>query len=272
MNAILAVICFVIVFQGPGKERRASVVSVVDSGSPSFTWGIPPGAVIGQIGEVENPTFKDLTVAVISHYNSELKVVFHRPGDKEKTTITMIPRKDSNDDRPLMGISPSFVPVLEEKRFVGSDLETPTMPNSAASRANPPFAFGDEIIATTDPADPDGKPLPLRKDPRKAEGDQYDYFDLTRQDAAATAGRNMVFVVKRESQGEPINITVTLRIPQYHRRGDGDGGNHGHPQGFTSRMSPVLREAPPGRRWQDDAERAITSNGSKCRSRTRTRR
>src|SRR5207302_1126565 len=66
MNVILAIVCFVVVFQGPGKDRKAAIVSIVDSGAPSFRHGLPSGAVITRIGDVDHPYFEDLMAVVMA--------------------------------------------------------------------------------------------------------------------------------------------------------------------------------------------------------------
>src|SRR5262249_32806478 len=71
MTAILAVICFIIVFSGPGKNRQAAVVAAVDTGAPAFVHGIRTGEVVLQIGDVKNPYFEDLMVRVMSTDHGE---------------------------------------------------------------------------------------------------------------------------------------------------------------------------------------------------------
>src|ERR1700730_10369179 len=40
MDVILAIVCFVIVFRGPGKDRMAGGIGAVDSGAPAFKYGL----------------------------------------------------------------------------------------------------------------------------------------------------------------------------------------------------------------------------------------
>src|ERR1019366_9290124 len=40
MNALLAVCCFIAIYEGPGKEHSAAVVNVVDPSAPAFKYGL----------------------------------------------------------------------------------------------------------------------------------------------------------------------------------------------------------------------------------------
>src|SRR5204863_9967675 len=55
MNAILAFICFIIVFRGPGKDRGVAVVGSVDPGLPAYAEGPGTGDVIYHSGDVKDP-------------------------------------------------------------------------------------------------------------------------------------------------------------------------------------------------------------------------
>jgi regulator of sigma E protease len=228
MNGILAIIIFVIVFQGPGKQQPAAVVAAVDSGAQGFEKGIPPGAVIDEIGQVTNPTFKDLMIQVIWYDNAELPLKYHRPGDKEPTSITLFPKRGGTGDRPLIGVAPASVSLLEDKRFISPDWDNPTLPNSAAARAKIPFVYGDKIIATTDPAkvaagldptDPNSiSDLPL--DPRNPQGGQRDFFELSRR-LQLLAGQPMIFRVQREAEDKTETVDITVE-PEFHNTLGGD--------------------------------------------------
>src|SRR5205807_1802643 len=60
MNVILAVICFIAVYQGPGKDRAAAVIGSVDTDSPAFRLGIRTGTDVVRIDDIKNPTFEEL--------------------------------------------------------------------------------------------------------------------------------------------------------------------------------------------------------------------
>src|SRR5207253_196849 len=84
MNVILAVVCFVVVFRGPGKDRIAGVIGAVETGAPAFKYGLRSGAEILQIGEVRNPFFENLMVRVMAAMPGEkLEFIAKRPGDDQ---------------------------------------------------------------------------------------------------------------------------------------------------------------------------------------------
>jgi regulator of sigma E protease len=204
MNVILAVICFVIVFQGPGKDRKAAIVSAVDSRSPAFVKGIPTGAVITQIGDVENPYFEDLMGVVMATQSGQLLPVTYQIEGKSPVTIEIEPRVDNG--RPMLGIAPAQRLQFEEKRYLGKTFEHPVLVRSAASQAKPAFDFKDRIVATTDPeqkSDYDAhKVKELRPDPRNPSSGLCDYFEFRER--------------MRRLAGKEVTIRV-LRGPGYHQ-------------------------------------------------------
>jgi len=209
MNVILAIVTFVIVFQGPGKDRQAAVVSAVDSGSPAFRSGIRTGAEIVQIGETVHPYFENLmTVTMATVAGQELPVVFQRPEDKEPTSVEIEPMLSKGEDsRPMIGLSPSSRAILKLRRDVPSSMTHPVAPKSAASAATPAFEFGDQIVATTDPEHPNQiKELPVDK--RKPNSDQRDFFELS-QRMQSLAGKEMVIRVARGGK-EKRHVDITV--------------------------------------------------------------
>src|SRR5262245_1440624 len=131
MNVILAVICFVVVFRGPGKDRPAGVVGEVDMGSPAWRVGVRSGVIIDRIGNVEHPFFNDLQVQVMSSvHGQELKLVYHLPGKKE-VAVTVEPRRDKDDNRPVIGVAPPRQTKLEAKRYF-KNRDHPVLYRSAA--------------------------------------------------------------------------------------------------------------------------------------------
>src|SRR5262249_55609599 len=108
MNVILAIIVFIVVFQGPGKDRLAGVVGTVDTAMPAFREGIPTAAKILQIGDTKNPYFDDLVTTVMASGNKEeLPFILEQPNGKIET-LAIEPRLDKsrNDSKPMIGISP----------------------------------------------------------------------------------------------------------------------------------------------------------------------
>src|SRR5262249_53224722 len=79
---------------------------------------------------------------------------------------------------PLIGIAPSHIPVLWG---VPRASDPPYSPESPAAKAKLPLRNGDQIIATTDPANPNGPLSPLPLDPRMNDGEQRDFFALIKR-------------------------------------------------------------------------------------------
>src|SRR5262249_22605414 len=92
MNVILAIVCFVYVFQGPGKERDAAIVSMVDAGAPAYKEGVKNGDLFVQIGNKKDPYFDDLQATVMSTSANELVDFYiQRPGVSEITHLQIEP-------------------------------------------------------------------------------------------------------------------------------------------------------------------------------------
>jgi regulator of sigma E protease len=214
MNAILAVICFVIVFRGPGKDRAAGVIGRLDTNMVAFQAGVPPGAVIRQIGDIRDPNFEDLMRYVIATTDGEKVLLRYQvPGQAEKE-VEIEPRLGPGDlRRPMLGIGPAKRLVLLPERYARRQLDGPVFPKTAAAAATPPLAFGDVIVATTDPDNPSAmKDLP--PDPRKPGSDQRDYFEFARR-LRLLAGQKLTIRVQRgpEDARETLDITIP---PAYH--------------------------------------------------------
>jgi regulator of sigma E protease len=213
MNVILAVVCFVVVFQGPGKDRKPAIVDIVEAGSPAATKGLQTGAVITKIGDVEHPYFEDLMAVVMATRSGQRLPVTYQIGTNTPVTIEIEPRLSKVNTRPMIGIAPPPRLQFEEKRFFG-DLPHPTAPHSAASRAQPPFGFGDVIVATTDP-DQQGAYDPARMrdlppDPRKPGSSQRDYFEFSRR-MQLLAGKEVTIRVLRGPEGK--QEAVDIKVP-----------------------------------------------------------
>jgi regulator of sigma E protease len=205
MNVILAVICFIVVFQGPGKDRKAGVVGATDPGSPAWTEAIPAETQLREIGGIENPYFEDLKIVVMGTGSGErLKIAYRDPRTGKPAVVEVEPRKLPTDPTPVLGIMPAFSTQLELQRFAGRGLSRPVMFQSAAAQASPPLAFGDRIVGTTDPERPsETAPLPadrrLRdpadKSPRKP-GEPADFAEFARR-MRLLAGQGVKLQVER---------------------------------------------------------------------------
>jgi regulator of sigma E protease len=213
MNVILAVICFIVVFRGPGKDRRAPVVESTEAGSPAFVTGVRTSDQILRIGDVKNPSFEGVTYEVLATVaGEELRMDLKRPQDPQARTIEIEPRvsRDSKrPQRPMLGIAPALCLTLESRRAVPRTMDRPVFLEGAAKDADPPFEFGDRIIATTDPDNPaQVKDLPL--DPRKPNSDQRDYFEFERR-LTRLASRSVVMRVERTGpDGKKSNVDISV--------------------------------------------------------------
>lgn len=213
MNVILAVICFIVVFRGPGKDRPAAVIDGIESGSPAFVNGLRTGALIVRIGDYENPNFENLMTTVMgTTHGQHILIEYKRPGDRDITKLEIEPQLSKENTRPMIGVSPSSRPAFPQARALPRSYKNPVYRGSAASNAEPAFEYGDRIVATTDPDNPNSlKDLPL--DPRKPNSDQRDYFEFARR-MKLLAGQPVKIQVERGKGKKSVEISVP---PAFHR-------------------------------------------------------
>lgn len=214
MNVILAIICFIGVYEGPGKDRPAAVIGGVDTDAPAFRYGIRSGDEVLQIGATKNPTFEELMLRVMSSQGEE-RIPFdikHPNGDVVHLDIE--PRKRAKDTRPMIGVIPAEKLQLRERRLVDNTYQVPAAPDSSAAMATPGFKFGDQIVAMTDPDAPgqlddfDPKRISeLPNDPRAPSLGQKDYFAFAHR-LQKLADKTIVIRVQREGEAQPVDITV----------------------------------------------------------------
>ncbi len=160
MNVILGGICFIIVYRFHGVPRPPAVVWRVDSGSPAWQAGVKTGAAITQLGEVKNPTFDDLRLAVaLSGHNTTIPFVFQNRNGGPKLEVALEPRRDKNDMVPMIGVAPPPRAVLaplpqKDTNKVKPNLLwiTPFTKNSPASMARVlPLEKGSIIMGISNP-------------------------------------------------------------------------------------------------------------------------
>lgn len=218
MNVILAVVCFVVVFRGPGKDRIAGVIGAVDTGTPAFTNGLRSGAEILQIGDVKSPYFENLMVRVMAAMRGEkLDFISKRPDDSVAQDLKIQPRKDNDkgDKKFVIGIAHADSTQLLIKRYAPTELKNPAALGSAAAKA--PFEFGDRIVGTTDPDDP-SKVKELRDDPRFPGHGRRDFFELAKR-LQRLAGKPIVVRVERGTDKKAHTVDVTLPPTFHHNLG-----------------------------------------------------
>jgi regulator of sigma E protease len=259
MNVLLAFVCFIIVFKGPGKKQPAGVVGMTTVGSPAWEKGVPSGAWIKRIGSVEDPYFTQLMPVVMnSAPGEELDFVYVLPPDRKEVDIKLVARKTKNDTRPLIGISAPPCLVLEKERHLRGHSH-PVITHSAAADATPPFEFEDTIIgiARAEDLKQNGgtwkKEWYLPIDPRNQEKEQPDFFVFSRK-LEEWKGEEIAVRVRRK-EGEGFK-EVTIRVPPaYH-----------YTFGLRMQMGEItaIRPGSPAENAEDqDKNRASRENGVK---------
>ncbi|MBL8799223.1 MAG: site-2 protease family protein [Planctomycetia bacterium] len=221
MNVILGAVCFIFVYMAHGERQLVGAIGAVESGSPAWVKGAKSSDVIYRIGKYENPSFNDLKAAVPLAGAGPLPFAFGPPGGKDIVQTTIEPRRSKDDSYPVIGIAPSS----SLKLFAGDpnlERKGPYYYNSAASRAEPPFAFGDEVIAMTDPAHP-SQVTELPKNPYNPQSTGRDYFEFRRR-LQQLAGQEVKVVVQRKADPNapktdepPVMKSQEITLPpQFH--------------------------------------------------------
>jgi regulator of sigma E protease len=215
MNLILAFLCFVIVFRTHGDEQIPSLIGGIETGGPLWKKPVRTGEEIYWIGNAgPKPSFKDdLTPAVMnSREGVPLRFVYGPPSSPEAEWVhtEIEPTRTEGSLRPTIGlVAPSRPQLWTEEACEEQGHSLPVKYFSAAAKAQPAFAAGDEIIAASDPAQ-DGRVTELPPDP--ANPKHRDYFTLYDR-MCRLAGQPMTFQVKRQTSGELVTIQVP---PAYH--------------------------------------------------------
>ncbi|MCS6850317.1 MAG: site-2 protease family protein [Gemmataceae bacterium] len=215
MNVILGFVCFILVYMTAGVKRPTAIVGQVVAGTPAWKEGLQSGHQIYRIGNIEDPYFDDLQVAVVlSGRDAKLPLVYGWPGRQPIETV-IEPRRDEDDDKPVIGVRPAESLTLAEKRQL-RERKAPVSIGSAAAAAQPPFTFGDRIIATTDPARP-GEVTPLPPDPRRPGSDARDFFEFQKRMRLLAGQPVVIRVLRTPSEGGPPT-EVDIRVPpEFHR-------------------------------------------------------
>jgi regulator of sigma E protease len=213
MNALLACVCFVVAYLH-GIEQPPAEVDQIEAGSPAWKKGLRPGDVITKIGGISNPNWSDLLFEVmLSKKDQYLDFTikrFEQSGQPKVFSEKIEPRRDKDDLRPVIGIAPPNELTLLEKRY-SKYRSSPVFANSPAAQADPPFAFGDVIIGTTDPDHPE-RVTELREDPRNPGSGRRDYFEFGSR-MHRLAGKDVVIQVRRHGSQEEAKIRVP---PAFH--------------------------------------------------------
>jgi membrane-associated protease RseP (regulator of RpoE activity) len=189
MNIITGCIFFVAAYES-GVERRAAVIGAVEVNSPAWKKGLRLGDVMEQIGHVFRPFFEDLQYEVmLSDKGEQLVVVTWQPGEKSRET-TIVPRRDSNDSRPVIGIIPVNQLKLLPREFKRVRPTPVRLVSAAAYARQMELKEGDQILASTGPGN-SGMMLPL---PAATNGVASDFIEFSNR--------------LEKLKGEPVTVQV----------------------------------------------------------------
>lgn len=188
-----------------GEEHPVAVVSRVAPGSPAWSIGMRSGDVISRIGDARDPNFTDLQFEVMTS-TGRLPITFGAPGSAV-TETAIDPVYDPIAGKQLLGVLPPLALTLPPSE--DGVLHPPVALNSAAARAKPSFAFGDRIVATTDPDQP-AVVAPLPANDHNPGSPNRDYFAFWER-LHRLRGEPMTIQVERD--GRPVDILVP---PAFH--------------------------------------------------------
>jgi membrane-associated protease RseP (regulator of RpoE activity) len=219
MNVILGCFLFIVVYYYHGVMERPAIVGRVDAGGALWHKGIPSGALITNLDGIQDPTFKNLQRKVIlSAKGEELPFTFQAFGPNgepkgEPRTVGLLPRKEANDQNPVVGVAPPSqlrLPPRPEK-----DLGLlPVLKDSPAAAARPIPVEQDEIlVAATDPDNPDA----VTEIPHDPKTGTFDYKELSRRVLALRGKKMVVRVVRKgaDAKAKPVERDVPPEGFQY---------------------------------------------------------
>jgi len=211
MNVVLGCILFIVVYYYHGILEPPAVVGRVDAAGAMWSKGIPTGALVTNIDGIPDPTFKTLQRKVILSANGEeIPFTFQMFDDNgeltEERTVELLPRKESNDPNPVVGVSPVQQLRLPPKpeKYLGL---LPVVTDSPAVAARPiPVNQNEIVVAATDPANPESI-KEIEHDPKAG---TFDYQDLSRRVLALRDKKMVVRVLAKgeENKAKPVEREV----------------------------------------------------------------
>jgi regulator of sigma E protease len=156
MNVISGAALLAFVYAYHGVERPPAEVGQVDPGSPAWVSGLRPGDVITRIGDDPHPDYESLLFTVmVSRPDEKISFVTQAPGGAAPRTVDLVPRKDENDPKPVIGVLPADKLELTPPKYKKL-VPFVVRPGSPAAAARPlGLRPGDVVLATTDPDHPD---------------------------------------------------------------------------------------------------------------------
>lgn len=206
MNAILAVLCFIFVYQGPGKTQPSAAIYEVDSGKPVAIEGLRTGSLVVNIDGIQNPHFNDLRQVVIFSMKGQPIPLTYQLNGQEPVTIQIESQKDKHDTIRSIGVRNP--PKLQLASKLTAE-HGPFYAGTPAQQAK--FEHDDIIVGMTDPKqagpyDP-AKVTALPDDWRYPGQGQADYFEFARR-LQILADKDVVVRVKRGEDKKEVDITV----------------------------------------------------------------
>lgn len=138
MNVITAVMFYAVAF-GIGTESVPAVVGQIRPGMPAWSSGLQRGDQITEINGREIANYHDLQLNIsVSSGPVELKG-YHTDGRE----LQVLVEPSVAGTRPQIGVIPSLALQLVEANH---GYESPVEPGTAAAKAEPAFAWGDQIL------------------------------------------------------------------------------------------------------------------------------
>jgi RIP metalloprotease RseP len=213
MNVLLGCLLFIVVYYYHGIPDQPAVVGRVDAGGALWQKGIPSGTLITKLDGITNPTFKTLRRKVaLSSRGEEIGFTIKEYNDQGEEageqTVQLLPRRESNDQVPVVGVSPPVQLRLPPKPEKDLDL-LPVLKDSPAAAARPiPVNENEVIVASTDPDNPES----VKKITHDLKAGTFDYRELSRRVLALSGKKMIVHVLpkKADEKAKPIEREVPL--------------------------------------------------------------
>ncbi len=213
MNVILGCVLFIAVYYYHGIMEPPAIVGRVDAGGAMWQKGIPSGSLVSNLDGIQDPTFKNLQRKVIlSSKGEELPFTFQLYGSdgqaKGERTAHLLPRKEANDQNPVVGVQPPDQLRLPPKPAKDLGL-LPVGKESPAAAARPiPVDQGEMVVAATDPDNPDTV-KEIHHDPKAG---TFDFRELSRRVRALRGKKMVVHVLPKgaDEKAKPVQRDVPL--------------------------------------------------------------
>jgi regulator of sigma E protease len=205
MNVLFGCLAYIAVYRYAGVKSPPGIVAAVEPASPAWTAGVRSGSVIAQVGSVHNPSFDALKGNVaISRQGRQIPFVFiPHLGEGERFEVGLEPRRDANDQLPVIGVAPPLRTRLWPEKL-RKEREIPALYSSAAAAARAiPLRPGDVVIAATDP-DRGSEVTELKND---KEARTFDVAELCRR-LRKLGDAELSLKVVRNGSAEPETLTV----------------------------------------------------------------